>query len=124
MDNRKIILSAYALASFLGWFLTRSAIKSLRVEWYAFRRLSGIDLIQEGAPLLVGILAFGILYFHPRATGLLDEVVIELKKVTWPSRDDVVKSTTVVMICILVASLILASFDLVWGKLIGLLLKG
>jgi preprotein translocase subunit SecE len=55
-------------------------------------------------------------------TSFSDEVVSELRKVTWPSRDDVVKSTTVVLVCVLIASFILAGFDLIWGKVIGFLL--
>ncbi|MBI1859443.1 MAG: preprotein translocase subunit SecE [Deltaproteobacteria bacterium] len=124
MDNRKIILSAYAAASLIIWFLTRSAINALRLEWYAFRRIPGIDWIQEGVPFALAAATFVILFFHPRATTFLDEVVVELKKVSWSSREDVTRSTTVVVICIIVASLILASFDLVWGKVIGALLKG
>ena len=96
MDNRKIILSSFTVVGFILWFLARSSIAALRVEWYAFRRLPGIEWIQEGLPLLVGVVTFAILYLHPRVNAFLDDVVVELKKVTWPSRDDVRKSTTVV----------------------------
>ena len=48
----------------------------------------------------------------------------ELKKVTWPTREDVIKSTWVVMICIGIASLILVGFDLLWGKIFSFLLQG
>lgn len=124
MDNRKIILSSYTVAAFIGWFLVRSAIAALRVEWYAFRRLPGAEWIQEGLPVLLALTVFGVLFKHPRVNVFMDDVVVELKKVIWPAREDVSKSTTVVVICILVASLILASFDLLWGKVIGALLKG
>lgn len=124
MDNRKIILSSYVVATFIIWFLVRSAISALRLEWYAFRRLPGIEWLQEIMPIVLCLITFFVLFKHLRVNTFMDEVVVELKKVTWPNRDDVTKSTTVVVICILVASLILASFDLVWGKIIGALLKG
>ena len=124
MDNRKIILSSYAVSAFLIWFLTRSAITALRLEFYTIRRIQGILWIQEGAPLALGVITFLALFLNGRTTALLDEVVVELKKVSWPNRDDVVKSTTVVVICIIVASLVIASYDLLWGKVIGALLKG
>ncbi|NBT59558.1 preprotein translocase subunit SecE [bacterium] len=51
------------------------------------------------------------------------DVISELKKVTWPNVDDVKKSTIVVMVCILLASGILAFFDLLFGKFVGFLLS-
>lgn len=106
----------------LGWFLTRSALQFLYVTFYQVRRLSGISAINEALPVIVGVLTFVILFKHPRVNTVLDEVVSELKKVTWPGREDVIKSTTVVLICVLFASFILAGFDFVWGKVIGNLL--
>ncbi|NBV50912.1 preprotein translocase subunit SecE [bacterium] len=53
----------------------------------------------------------------------MDDVISELKKVTWPAADDVKKSTIVVMVCILLASGLLALFDLFFGKVVGFLLS-
>jgi preprotein translocase SecE subunit len=122
MDNRKIIVTSYLLSSMVLWFLTRSAIQWFYLTFYQVRRLPGIAFAREALPVLVGGVAFLILFRHPRTTPLLDEVITELKKVTWPSRDEVVKSTTVVLICVLFASFMLAGFDLAWGKVIGFLL--
>lgn len=124
MDNRKIILSSYLAAAMVTWFLMRSAVAYLYLTLYQIRRLPGITTLKEGLPVFLGILVFVILYKNAKATTVLEEVVSELKKVTWPKREDVVKSTTVVLICILIASFILAGFDLMWGKVITFLLKG
>ncbi len=122
MDNRKVILGSYLGASILAWFLTRSSFAYLYLNFYQIRRLPGINAIREGLPLLIGATVFLVLLKHAHVNVVMEEVVSELKKVTWPSRDDVVKSTTVVIICILIASFILAGFDLMWGKLITFLL--
>jgi preprotein translocase SecE subunit len=53
----------------------------------------------------------------------MDDVIAELKKVTWPNVQDVKKSTVVVMVCILLASGLLAIFDLLFGKVVGFLLS-
>lgn len=122
MDNRKVILGSYLGTAILAWFLVRSSLAYLYLNFYQIRRLPAINVLREGLPVLIGAIIFTILLKHPRVNVVMDEVVSELKKVTWPSRDDVVKSTTVVIICILIASFILAGFDLMWGKLITFLL--
>jgi len=123
MDNRKVILGSYLGTSILAWFLTRSMLAYLYLNVYQIRRLPSINLIKEALPVLVAAIVFTILFKHPRINTVMEEVVFELKKVTWPSREDVVKSTTVVIICIIIISGILAGFDLMWGELITVLLK-
>lgn len=123
MENRKIIISFYLVSSIVGWFLTRSLVQYLFVTLYQVRRIPGIATVREALPVAVGAIIFLVLFRHPTANAFFDEVVSELRKVTWPSRQDVVRSTTVVLVCILIASFIIAGFDLLWGKVIGYLLK-
>jgi preprotein translocase subunit SecE len=123
MDNRKIILSFYFTVSAVLWFLSRAAIQYFYLTFYQIRRLPGISFLKEAAPFVLGIACFLILLNHARANLVLEEVVSELKKVTWPDRQEVVRATTVVIICIMVASFILAGFDLMWGKVISYLLN-
>lgn len=124
MDNRKIIVTFYIVGGMVVWFVLRSAFNYFHTMFYQIRRFPGIEYAREILPLAVALIAFAIVLKHPRVNVFLDEAVMELKKVTWPSRDDVVRSTTVVFGCILVASFILAIFDLIWGKVISSLLKG
>lgn len=122
MDNRKVIVASYIICSMALWFLTRSAIQWFYLTFYQVRRLPGITFVREALPVVLGGAALVILLRHPKANAVLDEVVAELKKVTWPGREEVIKSTTVVLICVLFASFLLAGFDLAWGKVIGFLL--
>lgn len=122
MDARKIILLCHLVVGALVWFLTRGLVGYLYLTFYQVRRFPGIAVLREGAPLILGVLTFFILYKNAQINLLLDDVVSELRKVTWPARDDVVKSTTVVIICILIASFIFAGFDVLWGRIITFLL--
>lgn len=122
MDNRKLIVTSYIAASMLLWFLTRATIQWFYLTFYQVRRLPGIAFVRESLPVLVAAITFVVLLKHPKVSPFLDEVVAELKKVTWPGREEVVKSTTVVLVCIFFVSMILAGFDLAWGKIIGFLL--
>ncbi len=122
MDNRKIILAFYMVCSAVLWFLSRSFLDWLYHTFYAIRRYAAVTTLRELLPVILGAILFGFLFRNPKVNTVMDEVVSELKKVTWPTRDDVVKSTTVVIICIAIASFILAGFDLIWGKVITYLL--
>jgi preprotein translocase SecE subunit len=123
MDNRKIIVSFYIVTSMVTWFLSRSFVVWLSTKVYEIRRLPGLKFGLEAIPAIAALVTFVVLLRHPKANAVLDEVIIELKKVTWPSKEDVVKSTWVVLVCIFFISLILAGFDVMWGKVIGYLLS-
>lgn len=117
MENRKLILSVYLVASALAWWLARSSFNFM-YSFYEFRSLPGMQYGRETFPIAAALITFVVLLKVPRINSTLDEVVSELKKVTWPAYPDVVKATTVVLICITVASLLLAGFDLVFGRVI------
>jgi len=124
MDNRKIIYTSYLVVGILVWFLTRSLFQFLYLRFYVLHTLPGIQWGRELLPAILGLGSFIGLARSSQATPFLDEALSELRKVTWPNLDDVRKSTTVVIICILIASGILATFDMIWGKVIGFLLHG
>ncbi len=51
------------------------------------------------------------------------EVKIELKKVVFPAKDELIGSTWVVIITLIVISLFLGMVDLVLSKLVGIALR-
>jgi preprotein translocase subunit SecE len=53
----------------------------------------------------------------------LREVRVELKKVTWPSRNEIIGSTAVVIMASFVVSFFLGFVDLVLQKMLGIILK-
>ncbi len=48
------------------------------------------------------------------------EVRVELSKVTWPSREELIQSTIVVVIAVTIAGTFIAIWDAVFSKVIGL----
>jgi preprotein translocase subunit SecE len=58
-----------------------------------------------------------------RTTDFLGEVKIELKKVTWPTKPEVVGTTGVVLVIVVIFSVFLYGADLVFGKIVTQLLK-
>ena len=50
------------------------------------------------------------------------ETVGELRKVTWPTKEDALKMTKIVIIVVLATALFLGVVDFIFSRLIGLLL--
>jgi len=53
----------------------------------------------------------------------LHEVVVEFKRVSWPSRREVMGSTTVVVVMVLILAVFLAAVDNALSWLVGLVLR-
>lgn len=109
----------YIIASMIGWMLTKSFVQFLFQSFYQLRRIALGSFIKDGTPLIVGLSIFIFLMRNAKVAKVLEEVIVELKKVSWPSTQDVMKSTWVVILCILFVSFVLAGFDIMWGKVIS-----
>ena len=86
---------------------------------------------QWATPLRVGAVVLGVLaavavfMLTPKGAltrGFLSESRFELRKVVWPTRQEAMRMTWVVMIVVVIIALILAGFDMVIQWLIKLLL--
>lgn len=51
------------------------------------------------------------------------EVRVELKKVGWPGRQELIKLTMVVIFVTIIVSLYIGGLDLIFAKLMGVLIK-
>ena len=49
------------------------------------------------------------------------EVKVELSKVTWPTREELIQSTIVVVVAVLIAGIFIEIFDLIFSKLVSVL---
>ncbi len=63
------------------------------------------------------------LYKNPKSIAYTNEVVAELRKVTWPTKKETQTATTVVIVTTLVMSVILFFIDNIWGALTGVFYK-
>lgn len=80
--------------------------------------LIGRDVTLTTAVAWAGSL-FGALYYfrHEKWHGLASEVVVELRKVVWPTRIETRQATVVVVITTIIIAAILYLFDAVWSGL-------
>ena len=81
-----------------------------------------IDLfVRVGSLVLGAVVGFG-LYLNDKSNAFMNEVVLELIRVTWPTPNDTVKATILVVIFVLIAGVVLGGFDSLWTWIMKLIL--
>ena len=116
--NSKILTLTFAITAAILGFTLSVLIKAFAGAFGIVARLTDTDLVRHGLPVVFGLAVFAILQFNPRVLAWADEVVVEVRKVVWPSRKDVTAMTIVVVIMVLVSAVIISSFDLLSGVML------
>jgi preprotein translocase SecE subunit len=81
-----------------------------------------IDLyLRIGSIALGAALGFG-LYFNDKSNAFMNEVILEMSRVTWPASKDTTNATIWVIVFVLVAGALLGAFDSLWSWIIKMLL--
>jgi preprotein translocase subunit SecE len=114
-------LSYLAVAALLGYLVLTLASKI--VGTYDLEtRVHNVELIvQIGSVVCAGILFF-ILYRNDKANQFMNEVMLELSRVTWPTTKETTASTFVVIIMVLISGMALGLMDYLWTSLMKLVL--
>jgi len=71
--------------------------------------------------IVVAVVAGLIAVNNAKAHEFCVDVVQEMRRVTWPSRDETQRSTVIVIVTTLIISGMLGVFDYVWAQLTGLI---
>ena len=125
MDVSRYVNIFYALCGAIVFVIFDKALKWL---WDSFDVLTDYALVSTHVTLttiLALVLAIALTTYYYRKPGVysyLSEVVLELKKVTWPDREEVKRSTMIVIAFTIILSLYLYVFDLIWKNLTDLLI--
>jgi preprotein translocase subunit SecE len=102
---------------FFLWFLD----KLVTLVWSNFAEPPATAI--TGIAAVIGLGAAIALYRNERVHTLVTDVVTELAKVTWPTRQETYVSTVVVIVTSLIAAAIVGAFDFVWSFFTDLLYK-
>jgi len=121
--TQKYVWVAYLLLALVVWKTFSLTLGGIAY----FAGLSDPALLGSQFTLttLIGfVIAVGAVVYavkSARAWEFSNDVVNELKKVTWPEKQQLQRSTVVVIVTTLVIAFILGLFDFVWGELTGLI---
>lgn len=125
MEVSRYVNLTYALGFILAVITLNKAVQAI---WEGFERLPNVGLVGNTITLTdaiaVVISAVLIIYLYKREDyrTYVSEVILELKKVTWPSWDETKRGTLVVIIFTVVLSAFLWGSDQLWKYLTDLLL--
>lgn len=102
---------------FFLWFLDKVAT----LVWSNFAEPPATTITAISA--VIGLGGAVALYKNERVHSLVTDVVTELAKVTWPTRQETYISTIVVIVTSLIAAAVVGAFDFVWSFFTDLLYK-
>lgn len=122
--NRKTATVAFLAAGILIGVAVKVLLDtSAAIATGAFGRVLASDFVHHGIPVLTAVLVFVALQANAGVRLWGDEVVSELRKVVWPSREDTVRMTLVTCVMLILSGAALGLIDVFSGKLIEWLLS-
>lgn len=122
--NRKIATVAFMGSGILVGITAKVLLDvAAAIATGAFGRVLAGDFVHHGIPVILGFATFGILQSNAGVRAWGDEVVSELRKVVWPSREDTMRMTLVTCVMLILSGAALGLVDVFSGKLIEWLLK-
>lgn len=85
--------------------------------------LLGVVTIPGIIGAVIGIGVTAVLRRHPVPNTFLVEAAEEIRQITWPTKQEVMDSTRMVIIATIFLAVVLGVFDLVWAKIAKLILQ-
>ncbi len=121
--NSKILLISYLVIGLITAIVMNVFIDTMSaIATGSFSRILSSDAVKHGLPIAMGAIAFFILQFNKTVNQFAEEVVIEIRRVVWPSRKDTMSMTTVVCIMLIISGLVLGFFDMTSAYVVDFLL--
>ena len=117
--NQKIITLSFLAFSGLVSFCLAALVEKIAVNWMFLSYWWSKDEVRHGIPVAVAVVLFLFLQFRKSTCTWAEEVLMELKRVVFPSRKDVLSLTFAVCVMVMISSLIIAVFDLLSGYVVG-----
>jgi preprotein translocase subunit SecE len=122
LGYKRYVYAAYFAGAILIAFLASKAIEGAWTRLALWKPAFGEPRGELIIPLS-GLLGAGVALYNWRqqkTRQLIEEVASELSKVTWPNKEEVMNSTTVVIFTTLFATVFFALMDRFWGFLTNL----
>ena len=122
MGLQRFVFAAFFAAGILVAFVVD---KVVAVGWYRLSQWKPIvgeprDDVTTAIAAVVAIVATAWAWSQAHIRSLIEEVASELRQVTWPSKDDVGRSTVVVVSTTILATVFFAMMDALWRFLTNL----
>ena len=80
-------------------------------------RIRHVDLVVRGVSVVASAVLSVALWRNDKANQFMNEVMVELSRVTWPTQKDTSSATIVVVIMVLISGMVLGLLDYFWTAL-------
>jgi preprotein translocase SecE subunit len=123
VENQRGVSIVFILGAVAIGVLVRSVARTV-MQTLAWEdpTFGGVLTLSLGLGLVGGIVGFFVLIRNAKASSFTDEVLSELTRVTWPSRDETLNNTGIVVGATIFFSALLAVYDFTWAKITELFL--
>jgi preprotein translocase subunit SecE len=108
--TRQVTFAALALTFAIGFYQTHRILYTHEFG----KSLFGIEYWLPGVLVLIGWWVSYRLVNMPNFADFLIAVEAELNKVSWPTRGELIRSSFVVLFCLLLLAAVIFGFDLIW----------
>ena len=95
----------------LIWFLSGKLLEYGIYSFHLQRKIRYIFVYGQLIAVAIGISSYWLLLKHARLYRYIQEVVAETIKVSWPNKKEVIATTIVVIIGVIIAGAVLGVFD-------------
>ena len=123
MSNQRFIVLAFLSgAAALGLTVVRVAEAVFAALGVGDADVMGLVPRSDMVGIVAAVVTFLVLMRHRAAVTFTAETITELAKVTWPDREETVRSTSVVIAATVFIAACLAVYDFVWKRVANVFL--
>lgn len=116
--NEKILTVSFLVAGILAGVVTAFLLDAFSGAFGIVAKATDSTVVRHGLPVVLAFSVFFLLRFNKSVMAWGDEVVLEIRKVVWPSAKDTRGMTIVVIVMVLISSVIITTFDFLSGTAI------
>ena len=120
--TKRWVTSSYIVFSLILGICCNRLLHQIVLKLGYYSRYNFTIYIVWGVPIIIVIGTLLYLIKHAKANEFMTEVVIELSKVTWPTKKETWASSLGVLIFVIIAAILLSVFDYIWIKAIELII--
>jgi preprotein translocase subunit SecE len=124
MSQQRFVILTFVIGAILFGMVVQSALSAAMLQFSVTddRLLGGLVSTSALLGILGGAAGFVVALRNKEAVKFTDEVIGELRKVTWPSREETVRATTTVVLTTIFVAALLGLYDLMWKRVADLFL--
>lgn len=118
MENQRLVTLLYVIAGIAGGVLVRSAaLQAIAYRSVEDPVLGGVLSATAVVGLISGVVTFAVLSRNTKANDFVDSALKEMREVTWPTRDETVNNTGIVVGAAVGFGALMFVYDYSWSAI-------